>query len=110
MSRTTWGIAVATMVLSMAARAIAVISAMSTGPRRAGRVGVCWAGWGGAVMYRPAYDSGSSAAGPAAAGQRVRAHRGHQHQGKDQVLRGRAHPEQVDAVVDGGDDEAAEHP
>jgi hypothetical protein len=31
MSRTTWGMAVATMVLSMAARAIAVISATSTG-------------------------------------------------------------------------------
>jgi hypothetical protein len=54
------------------------------------------------------------AAGPAAglspAGQHVRAHRGQQYQREDQVLGCGAHPEQVDAVVDGGDDEAAEHP
>src|ERR1039458_6398696 len=121
-SRTTWGIAVDTIVVSMAASAIAVISAISTGRRCSGRAAGWAAGGAGAVIERqpttkrtPApvrpRGRGGSAAGPAPgpAGQRVRAHRGQQHEGEDQVLCGRAHPEQVDAVVDGGDDQAAQH-
>jgi len=56
-SRTTWEIAVDTTVVSMAASAIAVISAISTGRRCAGRA----AGWAGAVIVRQPMTKRTSA-------------------------------------------------
>src|SRR6202041_1074891 len=114
------GIAVETMVVSMAASAIEVIRAISTGRRCARRGWARLAGWGLAgwteavialqlrAHRAPGPESGP-AAGLAPAGQDVGADRGQQHQGEDQVLRRRAHPQEVDAVVDGRDDDPAEH-